>query len=67
MSCPVTEVRKNAREVIRITREEFNGHDLINLRVFYDAGEGVMKPGRHGLSFRADLLVEVLQGLEKIN
>ncbi len=66
MPKPVTEIRKNAREVIRIARDNFNGHDLINLRVFYDAGEGEMKPGRHGLAFRADLLAEVLQGLEKV-
>ena len=58
-----TDIRKNAREVIRIQRQEFRGHDLISVRVFYDAGDGSMKPGKQGVAFRAALLPEMLNTL----
>lgn len=62
MSYPI-EIRKNAREVIRIERQDFKGHDLINIRVFFDAGEGEMKPGKQGVAFRAALLPDILDAL----
>ncbi len=62
MSSPI-EIRKNAREVIRIERQAFKGHDLVNLRVYFDAGDGEMKPGKQGVAFRAALLPDVLQAL----
>lgn len=57
------EIRKNAREVIRIERQDFRGHDLINLRVFFDAGDGEMKPAKQGVAFRAALLPDVISAL----
>lgn len=54
------DIAKNSREIIRITREDFKGHDVINVRVFYDAGNGDMKPGKQGVAFRAALLPEML-------
>lgn len=62
MTQPI-EITKNAREVIRIQRQAFKGHDVINIRVFYDAGEGDMKPGKQGVAFRAALLPEILDAL----
>ncbi|UWR10948.1 transcriptional coactivator p15/PC4 family protein [Sulfitobacter mediterraneus] len=63
MTVPTIEIRKNSREVIRVTREEFNGHDLVNIRVFFDAGGGVLKPGKQGVAFRAALLPELQAAL----
>ena len=57
------DIAKNAREVIRIERQDFRGHDLINIRVFYDAGEGEMKPGKQGVAFRAALLPDIVDAL----
>ncbi len=33
MSGPVATIRKNAREELRVSVDEFRGHELINLRV----------------------------------
>ncbi len=63
MTAPTFEIRKNSREVIRVTREEFNGHDLVNIRVFFDAGGGDMKPGKQGVAFRAALLPDIIDAL----
>jgi hypothetical protein len=59
----MADITKNSREVIRITREDFRGHELINLRVFYDAGDGDLRPGKQGIAFRTPLLPDVLRAL----
>lgn len=64
MTAPAVEIRKNSREVIRVTREEFNGHDLVNIRVFFDAGGGDIKPGKQGVAFRAALLPDMIDALK---
>lgn len=66
MDTPTHEITKNQRETIRIGREEFKGTDLINIRVFYDAGEGEMRPGKQGVAFRAALLPDVLAALNDL-
>ncbi|MFC0339776.1 transcriptional coactivator p15/PC4 family protein [Paracoccus niistensis] len=56
-------IRKNAREEIRITLDDFKGLQLVNLRVWFDAGNGEYRPGKQGVAFRLDLLPEVLEAL----
>ena len=57
-------IRKNAREEIRISRSEFKGYDLINVRVwFQDRETGTMRPGQNGLAFRAGLVDEIIDAL----
>ncbi|SLN23346.1 Transcriptional Coactivator p15 (PC4) [Roseivivax jejudonensis] len=60
-----TKIRKNDREEIRIMRNDFKGHDMINVRVFYDAG-GEMKPGKQGIAFKAELLSDFLEVLTEV-
>lgn len=62
MAAPL-EIQKNTREVIRIAREDFRGNDIINLRVFYDAGGGEYRPTKKGVAFSAALLPEILKAL----
>lgn len=52
---------------IRITAEHFAGRDIINLRVWYRDGAGEMRPGKHGLAFRTDLLPAVLEALGQVH
>ncbi|SFD67344.1 transcriptional coactivator p15/PC4 family protein [Roseivivax sediminis] len=59
-----TTIKKNDREEIRIMRNDFKGHDMINVRVFYDAG-GEMKPGKQGIAFKAEMLPDVLWALNE--
>lgn len=62
MTSPI-EIRKNSREVIRIGRGNYNGHDLVNLRVWFADEDGDFRPGRQGVAFKAALLPEVLAAL----
>ena len=63
----VAAIQKNSREEFRVSREDYNGHDLINVRVFYDAGDGLMRPGKQGVAFKAALLPDILQALLAAN
>ena len=60
----LAQIRKNAREEIRIRCEDYMGHDLVNLRVFYEHAVGDYRPGKKGLAFRRDLLPEVIAALQ---
>lgn len=52
----IATIRKNAREDLRVTLDEFRGHHLLNLRVWFDADENEQRPGKQGVAIRLDLL-----------
>lgn len=60
----IAAIPKNSREELRVTLDHFRGHDLLNLRVWYDA-DGEMRPGKHGLAVRLDLLPTLIEALQK--
>jgi len=63
----IAAIPKNRRgEEIRISVDEFNGHDLVNLRVWFQADDGDMRPGRQGIAFRLELLEDVRVALDRI-
>lgn len=66
MTTLAAKIRKNSREEIHVTRADFKGHDVVNIRVFLDAGEGEMRPGKQGVAFNAALLPEVLAALQSL-
>jgi len=55
-----TQIRKNATEVIRIERGEYQGTDLLHARIWYDDGGGDYKPSKKGLSLRPETWAEIL-------
>lgn len=57
------EVRKNARETIRITAAEYLGHTFTDLRVWVQS-EGVWTPTRKGVGIKLDLLPAVIEALQ---
>lgn len=59
----IASIPKNAREEIRIVLSEFNGHDLANIRIWFTADDGSMRPGNKGLAFKLDKLPAVIQAL----
>ena len=54
------DIQKNSREVIRVSASEYEGHDLIDLRVWYD-DDGEMKPTKKGISFNHGVAKEVIE------
>ena len=57
-------IRKNNREEIRVSLDDFRGHHLINLRVWFVGDDGVMRPGKQGIAFRVEQLPEVLAAMQ---
>jgi hypothetical protein len=52
----IATVQKNSREEVRVSFSEFNGHELLNLRVWFEADDGSMRPGKAGLAFKINKL-----------
>ena len=56
-------IEKSPREEIRVTRETFKGHDLVNVRAFYRSAGGEMRPARQGIALRVELVPHVIEAL----
>jgi hypothetical protein len=61
----ITQIPKNSREEFRVSRDDFQGYDLINIRVFFVSKDGEMLPGKQGVAFKAELLPEFIDALRK--
>lgn len=59
----IATIRKNARESVVVRLRRYEGHHLVDVRVFYDGPEGELKPTGKGASFAVRLLPEVIAGL----
>ena len=58
-SAPLYEWQKNKREVVRASVDEYKGHPLANLRVFYKDDEGVYRPSSKGIAINVEQLAEL--------
>ena len=56
-------IPKNSREEIRVTLDEYQGHELVSLRVWFESPDGDMRPSKKGLAFRRELLPQILEAL----
>jgi len=59
----IASIEKNSREVLRVTLEDFKGHRLVNLRVWFKSTEGDFRPGKHGVAIRIDKLDALISAL----
>ena len=60
------ELQKNTLDVIRIQKTKYKGHDLVDVRVYVEDKNGEKIPTRKGITFKVDLLDEVISALEEI-
>ncbi len=61
------EIAKNAHERIRIDRHTYRGEDVVDLRVWVQGDKlDEMIPTRKGITFRADILPEVIHSLQDV-
>ena len=65
MSC-LASFRKNAREEVRVSLDEFNGHELVNIRVWYQTESGQVRPGKQGLAMRLEQLPDLMEALATV-
>lgn len=62
MSLLVAEFDKNARERCRVSLTEYGGHDLVDVRAYWQDQTGEWRPGK-GLALRRELLPELRRAL----
>ena len=67
MMAPIATIKKNSTEEIRVELGEFNGHDLINIRVWAEPRNGGDEriPTKAGIAARITLLPELIAALQK--
>lgn len=63
---PIYEFRKNATEVVRATLSFFRGHQLVDIRAYYEAEDGSFRPTKKGLAIGLDLLPELRAAVEAL-
>jgi hypothetical protein len=59
------EWKRSRGEVARLLVQEFNGEDLVHLRIFYLDEKGELKPTRHGLTIPYEQLKPLRKALRK--
>lgn len=62
----IYEFRKNAVEVVQATLSTFHGHELADLRVYFQADDGSLRPTKKGLCIGVDLLPELRAAVEAL-
>ena len=58
---------KNSAEEVRVSLTTYNGKDYIDIRVFYLADDGEMRPTKKGLTVSVVLLPELSTAVEKLH
>lgn len=72
MSAPVLSaprsvtLRKNSREEVRVSLDEFKGMQLLNIRVWFAGDDGQMRPGKQGVAVRLELAPELMQAIREV-
>ncbi len=61
----ISQIPKNSREEYRVSRDDFRGNDLNNIRVYFISEDGEMRPGKQGLAFKAELLPDFIDALSQ--
>ena len=60
-------IKKNSRESIVISKTEFKGNDLVDMRVFFTNKDGDLSPTKKGLSIRLEKLDELVATLSALS
>ena len=59
----IKEIKKNSKEIIRISQSEYKGHSFIDLRIFFENEHGEYLPTKKGISFNPDIAKELVEGI----
>ena len=67
MEQTIATIEKNRMEEIRVGLSEYQGHDLVNLRIYanYDAEDSERKPTKKGVTLRVEKLPELIAALQE--
>jgi hypothetical protein len=61
----IGELRKNAAERLRVSVHEFNGHDMLSVRVYVGQDVGQAKPTQKGITVNVVTLPKLISLLQE--
>ena len=59
----IKEIKKNSKEIIRISQSEYKGHSFIDLRIFFENEHGEYLPTKKGISFYPAIAKDLVEGI----
>lgn len=59
----IAEIKKNQREVLRISRREFKGMMMVDFRVMYYDAAGTLRLGKGGFGIAETAIPEIIAAL----
>jgi hypothetical protein len=59
------DIKKNARETLRVELDEFKGHQLVAARLWFADGSGELRPTPKGLTIKVELLPDLIAALRE--
>jgi hypothetical protein len=59
----IIEIKKNKTNYVQIELREYEGHEYVDVREFYDDKEGRRLPTKKGITFSPTVLEQVIEGL----
>lgn len=60
----IAELQKNSRERLRITMDQYKGHEYIGIRIWFVVEDGQYQPSRSGVTLKPSLISQLVQALE---
>lgn len=65
MDALVARIAKNPTEEVRLSLTSFRGHDLVDIRVFFQDDQGEWRPTKRGVSLSVDSFAELREAIVK--
>ena len=65
MEALVARIAKNPTEEVRISLTSYRGHDLVDIRVFFQDEQGEWRPTKRGVSLSVDSFSELREAVVK--
>jgi hypothetical protein len=65
MDALVARIAKNPTEEVRVSLTSFRGHDLVDIRVFFQDEQGEWRPTKRGVSLSVDSFAELREAIAK--
>lgn len=56
-------IPKNRTEEVRVSLDDFRGILLLNVRVWFQADDGQLRPGKQGIALRPDRALELAEAI----
>jgi hypothetical protein len=65
MEALVARIAKNPTEEVRVSLTSYRGHDLVDIRVFFQDEQGEWRPTKRGVSLSVDSFSELRDAVAK--